>query len=84
MESIGETHGKNYAKNDKIKVECIPLHEYIETYSETKEPLFTRIPHELQICLGSGYILLEGCCSTCTPVELTLLEIMNRDNVWWI
>ena len=68
-------------KDNKIK-ECSSLKELMESYSEAHGPLFTKILHEFHIHLGCGYTLWEGHCYTCVPIEITLLEIMHRDEVW--
>ena len=67
---------------DNIRADCKSMEEYMDNHNQTSEPLLTRILCDFHICLGCGYTQWRRHCSTCAPLELTLLEIMHRDTMW--
>ena len=70
-------------KEQKVKAECSSSEDYMENYAETNKPLFTEVLYKFHICLDCGYTVWEGCCATCALVEITLLDIMHKDKVWF-
>ena len=66
-------------KDDIIKADHSSLEKYIENNDETNEPLFTKILQEFHVCLGCGYMLWQGCCSTYALAEINLLEAMHKE-----
>ena len=60
------------------------MEKYIDSYNQTNDPFFTKMPQELHICLSCVYTLWRESCSKCKTIELNLLEIMHKDSAWQI
>ena len=69
-------------KDDNIRVHGKLIEERMENHNQTNKLLLGKILCEFHICLDCKYTLRRGHCSTCAPIKLTLLEIMNRYKVW--